>query len=271
MKPSTRSPIGIFDSGIGGLTVANAIKAELPNESLLYFGDTAHFPYGEKSPEAIRSYSIKISDFLLERGAKMIVIACNTASSHAFNAVKEHVGSRAKVINVIDPVVAEVAKTFPGGKVGVIGTKGTIKSDVYAMKLLQMDASIHVGSLATPLLAPMVEEGFFNNKISRTVINSYLVNRKLKGVEALILACTHYPLIKLEIEEYYKGKVTIIDSAEIVAKYVMNDLEETGLLNKKTRNPHHFYISDFTTSFEKSSRIFFKGRIKLEPFHLWKD
>jgi glutamate racemase len=271
MKPSERAPIGIFDSGIGGLTVANAIKAELPNESLLYFGDTAHFPYGEKSPESIRSYAVKISDFLLERGAKMIVIACNTASSHAFNAVCDNVGNRAQVINVIDPVVAEVARGFPGGRVGVIGTKGTIKSDVYATKLIEKDTSLNVGSLATPLLAPMVEEGFFNNKISRTVINSYLVNKKLKNVEALILACTHYPLIKLEIEEYYNGKVKIVDSAEIVARYVKDSLATSGLLNKKTRAPHHFFVSDYTPSFEKSSRIFFKGRIKLEHFHLWNE
>ncbi len=263
-------PIGIFDSGIGGLTVANAIKNVLPNESLIYFGDTAHLPYGEKSPEAIKNYSIKITDFLLEQHCKVIVIACNTASSIAYETVKEHVGSRAIVIDVINPVVNKVASIFNDLKIGVIATKGTIRSDVYSKKIKEKNSSLEVASLATPLLTPMIEEGFFNNKISRTIINSYLSHPKIKKIDVLILACTHYPLIRLEIEEFYKNKVNIIDSAEIVAGFVRNKLEETHLFNLKKKHKHRFYISDFTTSFEQSTKLFFKGKILIEHYPLWK-
>ncbi len=262
-------PIGIFDSGIGGLTVASAITKALPEESLVYFGDTAHLPYGEKSQEAIKSYSIKISDFLLSQNCKVIVIACNTASSIAFEVVREHVGDRALVIDVINPVAHEVASSFNSMKIGVIATKGTIKSDVYSKKIKEANSSLEVSSLATPLLAPMIEEGFFNNKISRTIINSYLSHPKIKKIDALILACTHYPLIRREIEEYYKSGVVIIDSAEIVAEYVKKELDFFKLLNKKKVHKHRFYISDFTSSFEQSTKLFFKGKIHLEHFPLW--
>jgi len=269
-KKSTTAaqPVGVFDSGIGGLTVANAIRHHLPSESLIYFGDTAHLPYGDKSPEAIRSYAVKICDFLLENKVKMVVIACNTASSVAYDAVKKHLGKKALLVNVIDPVV----KAVTAGKhhrIGVIGTKATIKSDVYARKLLAENKKLEVASLATPLLAPMIEEGYFNNKISSTIIASYLSRPKIKKIDSLILACTHYPLIKPEIEKYYKKKVNIVDSADIVAQYVKETLTRNNLLHKKGKANHHFYVSDYTRSFEKSTRIFFKGKVKLSKKNLW--
>lgn len=264
-------PIGIFDSGIGGLTVANAIQKVLPQESMVYFGDTAHLPYGDKSPEAIKYYGIRIAEFLLNVPCKAIVIACNSASSIAFESVRKHVGNRAMVVNVIDPVVNKVASLFPKGKIGVIGTKATIKSDVYAKKLRQLNPSLEVFSLATPLLAPMIEEGFFNNKISRTVIGSYLSRPKLKKVDGLILACTHYPLIRNEIAEAYNDKVAIIDSAQIVAEHVYNSLAAENLLNTGNEPTHHFYVSDYTSAFAESTKIFFKGKIKLEHFPLWEN
>jgi len=267
------SPIGIFDSGIGGLTVANAIYKLLPNETLLYFGDTAHLPYGDKSAQAIQNYSKRIALFLLESNCKMIVIACNTASSFGFEVVKKLAGKNIPVINVIDPVVEMVSKKFHNGNIGVIGTKGTIRSDVYSKKLKKKNKNLHVFSLATPLLAPMVEEGFFDNRISRTIINSYLSRPKLKSIDALILACTHYPLIRSEIEEFYNGKVEVIDSAETVAFQVKKKLKSLYLLapEKKSTRQHKniFYVSDFTSSFEKSTRIFFKGKINLKYFPLW--
>lgn len=262
------APIGIFDSGIGGLTVANAIRKQLPHESLIYFGDTAHLPYGDKSPEAIRNYALKISDFLIHSKCKMIVIACNTASAIAYEAVRKHVGKRAIVVNVIDSVV----KSVTSGKfhrIGVIGTKATIKSDEYARKIMAENKKIEVASLATPLLAPMIEEGFFNNKISYTIINSYLSRPKIKKIDSLILACTHYPLIKPEIERYYKKKINIVDSAEIVSLNVKELLNTNNLLNSGHNPKHHFYISDYTRSFEKSTRIFFKGKVKLTHKNLW--
>jgi glutamate racemase len=264
-------PIGIFDSGIGGLTVANAIHKILPKEQLIYFGDTAHFPYGEKSADSIKYYALRITDFLLRNNCKMIVIACNTASSVAYQIVKQQVGERATVISVIEPVVSRVAALYHHGKIGVIATKGTIKSDVYAKRLKELNPSLQVASLATPLLAPMIEEGFYNNKISRTVINSYLQRPKLKKIDALILACTHYPLIRPEIEEYYRQKVKIIDSAEIVAESVFNHLAEKGLLNTAKTLKNHFYVSDYTESFAASTGIFYKGKIQLERYALWEN
>jgi glutamate racemase len=261
----------VFDSGIGGLTVADAIRKILPGESIIYFGDTAHLPYGDKAPESIRSYGIRIADFLLSQGCKMIVIACNTASSIAYETVKQHVGTRALVVDVINPVVQAVSKRRKLHRIGVIGTRATIRSDAYAKRITSLNPGMEVASLATPLLAPMIEEGFFNNKISRTVINSYLERPKIRKIESLILACTHYPLIKPEIEEYYKGKVDIVDSAEIVAEHVRKLLKSRKLLNTSRKGTHRFYVSDYTASSEKSTQIFFTGKVRLEKKNLWKS
>lgn len=261
---SSTLPIGIFDSGIGGLTVAAAIHKILPNEQLIYFGDTAHLPYGDKSPEAIRGYSLNIGRFLLKQKCKMIIIACNTASSHAYQALVDELGHTVPVINVIDPVVNSLIKAAKYHKIGVIGTKSTIQSGIYAGKIAKIDPRIKVASLATPLLAPMIEEGFFDNNISHTVIQSYLSSPKLKGIDSLVLACTHYPLIKAEISEYYNGKVDIINTAEIVAAYVKDELERMRLLNSGKPKRHRFYVSDFTKSFEKSTRMFFGEKIHLQ-------
>ncbi len=264
------NPIGIFDSGIGGLTVANAITRMLPNEKIIYFGDTAHLPYGEKSADSIKYYGIRISQFLLEQKCKLIIIACNTASAQAYETIKDFVGDKAIVVNVIDPVVREVAHNKQARHIGVIATKGTIRSDIYARKLKLARKDLEVSSLATPLLVSMIEEGFFNNKISRAVIHSYLERPKLKKIDALILACTHFPLIKPEIEEYYKNRMCIIDSAKVVAEEVASILK-THKLNTRLKNPkHHFYVSDYTDSFEKSTAFFFKGKIKLERADIWK-
>lgn len=265
----SNNPIGIFDSGIGGLTVANAIKRHLPNESLIYFGDTAHLPYGDKSPEAIRNYAVGISDFLIEKKCKVIVIACNTASAIAFETVRKHVGKKAIVVNVIDSVVNFVTNG-QYHRIGVIGTKATVKSNVYAVKIMAAAKNMEVVSLATPLLAPMIEEGFFNNKISNTIIHSYLSRPKIKKIDSLILACTHYPLIRPEIEKYYKKKITIVDSADIVGKYVKELLHLKELETNSNKPKHFFYVSDYTKSFEKSTRLFFNGKVKLFPKNLWK-
>lgn len=262
-------PIGIFDSGIGGLTVANAIQQALPYESLIYFGDTAHLPYGDKSPDSIKYYSIRIAQFLLQQQCKMIVIACNTASSFAYETVKDFVGGQVPVVNVIDPVVDHVTRSKKRRKIGVIGTKGTIKSDIYAKKIHALKKELEVASLATPLLAPMIEEGFFNNKISRTVIASYLDSRKLAKIDSLILACTHYPLIKQEVRDYYDTDVEIVDSAGVVADYVTKTLKSKKMLAAKRKPVHRFYVSDFTKSFEESTKYFFKNKIHLEKKDLW--
>jgi len=269
MNHNPSQPIGIFDSGIGGLTVAHAIRTLLPFESLIYFGDTAHLPYGDKSEAAIQAYSIKITDVLLKKGCKVIVIACNSASSAAYELLKEYVRKDAYIINVIDPMVDYVNKHFEGKSIGLIGTKRTIQSGVYERKIEELQGSISLKALATPLLAPMIEEGFFNNQISHEIINQYLSDKSLDGIEGLILACTHYPLIKKEISTYYKNTYPILDSSEIVANALKKYLEANNLLNLNENPTHHFFVSDFTQSFESSTRLFFKELVHLETHRLW--
>src|SRR5688572_6317701 len=166
-------PIGVFDSGIGGLTVARAIRDLLPNENMIYFGDTAHLPYGDKSEAAIQAYSIKIADVLVNKGCKVLVIACNSASSAAYELLKEYVRKDIHIINVIDPMVELVLSRFGGKSVGLIGTKRTVQSGVYIRKIEEAQKNTSVHSLATPLLVPMIEEGFFNNRISDEIISKY--------------------------------------------------------------------------------------------------
>lgn len=264
------NPIGVFDSGIGGLTVAHAIQKLLPNEQLIYFGDTAHLPYGDKAPYSIKHYAKEISNFLLSKDCKVIIIACHTASSVAYQEVEKIINGSAIVINVIDPVVKLFADpNFKGHNIGVIGTKGTIRSNVYPKRIQKENGKLSVKALETPLLCPMIEEGFIDDKISQTVIDSYLSNEMLTNIEHIILACTHYPLIKNQISSYYKNAVNVIDSAEVVANYLLVTLEAKNLLNDQPRKPHHFYVSDYTESFEKSTRFFFKEELHLEKKNIW--
>ena len=257
------NPIGIFDSGIGGLTVGHQITKLMPNERIVYFGDTKHLPYGDKSGEAIKNYSTNITKFLIEQKCKMVVIACNTASALAFNEVKKCCTDLAIAINVIDPVV-NYTSTSIAEKVGIIGTKNTISSNVYASKLKEKNKTITVSSLATPLLVPMIEEGFYKHKISSTIIANYLENEQLKNIDFLILGCTHYPLIEDEIKQYYTTKVKIINSAKIVSKFVKESLVEADLLATELPcSPHQFFVSDYTDSFEQSAQHFFGKRINL--------
>lgn len=266
------APIGIFDSGIGGLTVAKAIQRALPNESFIYFGDTAHLPYGDKSPESIRSYAKKITELLLASNCKAIVIACNTASAHAYKEVLKMVPSHVPVINVVDPVATYTAQHYEKGKIGVIGTKGTIQSRIYVKRIEKRNAKLKVLSNATPLLASMIEEGYFNNKISQSIINNYLSKPSFKGIDALILGCTHYPLIKKEVERFYDGKIEIIDSASVVANAVKDTLGKKNLLNTSLKKPKfQFWVSDYTESFEMSTAIFFKTKQKLVEKRIWSE
>ena len=262
-------PIGVFDSGIGGLTVANAISNAMPDEQLIYFGDTAHLPYGDKSPEAIKYYSLKITRFLIEQGCKAIVIACNTASSLAYQDVLQFMGNQLPVYSVIDPVVRHITESNMYKNVGVIATKATIESDIYAREIHQLKPEIQVSSMAAPLLVPMIEEGFFNNNISQTIIHTYLSAPELNGIDSLILGCTHYPLIKNEIAQYYQGRVAIIDNAELTAGFLKNELQQKGLLSDTRQAAHRFYVSDYTRSFEESTRIFFRDKIHLEKYSIW--
>lgn len=270
MKVKRREqPIGIFDSGIGGLTVAHAIKKTLPEEQMIYFGDTAHLPYGDKSEAAIQAYSIKITDILLQKKCKVIVIACNSASSAAYELLQEYVRRDTHIINVIDPMVDYVVNNFPNKKIGLIGTKRTVQSGVYTRKINEAQKGITLQSVATPLLAPMIEEGFFNNQISHEIIAQYLSDPELSDIEALILACTHYPLIKKEIDNFYNGRMTILDSSEIVAQALQAYLQKENLLNTEPHAGDQFLVSDYTESFESSARLFFHESVQLQKHDLW--
>ncbi len=268
-KVTKDQPVGIFDSGIGGLTVAHAIKQMMPNESLIYFGDTAHLPYGDKSEAAIQAYSIKIADVLLKKNCKVIVIACNSASSAAYELLKEYVQHRVKVINVIDPMVKWVATNFQGRTVGLIGTKRTIQSGIYSRKIEEENRNIKLQPLPAPLLVPMIEEGFFNNKISKDIIEEYLRDPSLQDIQALILGCTHYPLIKKEIKDFYQDRIAVLDSSEVVAKALYEYLHDHGLLQELPGGKDHFLVSDYTESFEASTKLFFQQSVHLEKHPLW--
>jgi glutamate racemase len=262
--------IGVFDSGIGGLTVLKAIHESLPHENLIYFGDTAHMPYGDKSADLIAHYAEGITKFLLEKNCKMIVIACNTASAYGYKKTMETAGNDIIVVNVVDPSVDLIVNDYAAAKIGVIGTKGTINSGIYKRKLTKANKTLEVVSQATPLLAPMIEEGYFNNKISRTIINAYLSKKSFKEIDAILLACTHYPLIKKEIEEFYKGHTRVIDSAETVAQTVWRVLTRKDLhARRKGVGTIKAYVSDLTPAFEKSTEIFFNQKISLEKINIW--
>lgn len=261
-------PIGIFDSGVGGLTVAHAIKQILPGESLIYFGDTAHLPYGDKSAESIRYYSGRITEFLLDHNSKAVLIACNSASASAFDALKEEFNNKTLLIDVIDPVV-DYLGTRKFRKIGVIGTKRTISSGTYEKKLRASSPLTEVVSLATPLLVPMIEEGFIFDDISNAIIRSYLSNDTLNGVEALILGCTHYPIIRNQISKFFNFNVEVVDSARIVSLVLRDVLERNNLLNDTGKVNDQFFISDYTSYFEKIARMFFEGEINLMKADIW--
>jgi glutamate racemase len=270
MNLQSNHPIGIFDSGVGGLTVANAIRQVLPEEQLVYFGDTLHLPYGDKSAQSVKSYSTRIASFLLEKGCKTIVIACNTASAYAYQEVLDVVAGKALVINVIDPIIDQVISTPGIRNIGIIGTKGTINSGTYKVKLIQKNSRLEVKALATPLLVPMIEEGFIYDDISNAIIRSYLSKEELAGIDTLILGCTHYPIIKNQIAKFYNFQVQIIDSAMIVAQYLKKQLRDSKLLNTGDKpGEHAFMVSEYTDYFEIISRMFFEGEIQLEKVNLW--
>ncbi|HLN54914.1 MAG TPA: glutamate racemase [Bacteroidales bacterium] len=262
-------PIGIFDSGVGGLTVAHAVKSVLPGESIVYFGDTAHLPYGDKSAESIKFYSERITQFLLEEHkAKAVLIACNSASASAFDALKKQYRDKTILIDVIDPVVQYMG-TCNYKKIGVIGTKRTISSGTYEKKLKTDTPTLEVISMATPLLVPMIEEGFIFDDISNAIIRAYLSDKSLTGIEALILGCTHYPIIKNQISKIFNFNVDVVDSGKIVSGIVSKALESKRLLNTSGKAKDLFFVSDYTPYFEKIARMFFEGRINLHKADIW--
>lgn len=270
MSSNSSQPIGIFDSGMGGLTVAHAVTKLLPNESIIYFGDTAHAPWGDKSAAAIQAYSIKICDMLLKQNCKLILIACNSASAVAYELVREYLGRTLIVVDVIDPMIDHLAQNYIDKTIGLIGTKQTINSNIYKKKLDELGINIQLNTLATPLLVPLIEEGFIDQMIMTDAIKTYLKESSLRNLDALVLGCTHYPLIKQQIKHFYGDSTAIVDSTDIVAEAVKNRLKERRLLAISTNTPKkRFYVSDYTPAFSALAYLFFKTPISLERYPLW--
>ena len=230
------NPIGIFDSGVGGLTVARAIKDLLPHESLYYIGDTANLPYGDKTTKEIKSYVNKIANVLVAQNCKVIIIACNTATAAAAETLQQFVGPFIPVLNVVDPVVTYIKKYYAKKILGLIGTQYTVQNGIYNKKLQDSPNNIVLKCMSTPLLAPMIEEATYKTH----VLESYLSQNILQDIDALILGCTHYWVIKKQIEDYYNNSIEIINGAELLAV----DLQKI-LLNKKLNNPNQSISKDY--------------------------
>jgi glutamate racemase len=261
-------PIGIFDSGIGGLTIAHALVKHLPKENIIYFGDTAHLPYGDKSTAAIQAYAVKIAHLLLQQECKLILIACNSASAAAYELVKEYIGSKAIVMNVIDPTVRLLKDKYDSKRIGLIGTRQTVNSNIYKKKIDELNTEIILSSYATNLLAAAIEE-FGNHHVIDSLLKTYLSHPDLQDIDALVLACTHYPVIKDRISQHYNKRIEIIDSSEIVAAAVKIQLEKNSLINPDGTGAKHFYVSDYTESFAANAKLFFGEDITLEHYPLW--
>jgi len=234
--------IGVFDSGVGGLTVVKELIRQLPNENIVYFGDTARVPYGIKSRETVIRFSIENILFLLKQDVKLICVACNTASSFALPVIKNYF--RAPIIGVITPGVREAVYASQNKRIGVIGTKGTIKSRTYETEIKQLDPKAKVVTASCPLFVPFVEEGWLSGEVVLSVVKSYLKPLKDAGVDTVILGCTHYPLLKPVIQQVLGKDVVLIDSAKQVACEVKKILASEDLFNRGKGGKNTFYVSD---------------------------
>jgi len=255
-----RRPIGVFDSGIGGLTVVRELMHQLPHESLIYFGDTARVPYGNKSPETVRRFSREILDFLLERHVKLVVVACNTASAHALTELQRV--ATVPVEGVIEPGARAGVAATRSGRIGVIGTAGTIASGAYE-RAIRAHGKADVTARACPLFVPLVEEGWLDHPASRLIAEEYLAPLTQHRIDTLVLGCTHYPLLKPLIADVLGPSITLIDSAEQTAAAVARELEKSTLRAPATQTGHvHFVVSDAPQQFVKIGKRFLGERVK---------
>lgn len=253
-------PIGIFDSGIGGLTVLKEIAKLLPNENLIYLGDTARVPYGIRSAETVIKYSLECAFFLFRKEIKMLVVACNTSSSLSLEILKKKLPI--PVIGVIEPGVKAALKVTKNGKIGIIGTEATIQSEAYPKKIKSINPDIEVVSKACPLFVPLVEEGILEGKIAELVVERYLKELKNSGIDTLVLGCTHYPLLKKTIQQYMGG-IQLVDSAQEIAQEVKDLLFLQKLINKNSKaGAKTFYVTDSPERFKKIGEIFLNYEIK---------
>lgn len=241
-------PIGVFDSGVGGLTVVRALLGRLPHENIVYFGDTARVPYGPKSPHVVREYALQDTEVLLAHDVKFIVVACNTVSAVALDVVQKR--SRVPVVGVIVPGAEAAAGVTRNKRVGVIGTAGTVKSQAYVNALRQSDPAIEVYSRACPLFVPLVEEGWMDHVATKMIAKEYLFPLMLEKVDTIVLGCTHYPLLAPTIQAVVQDTVTLIDSGHAAAEVVAKELSIRGLANASKEKPRvQFLVSDIPDKF----------------------
>lgn len=256
MSPATSDarPIGVFDSGLGGLTSVRELFRLLPNEAVVYFGDTARLPYGSKSRETVTRFSLEISSFLVRQNVKCLLVACNTASSFALEALSRSLDL--PVVGVIEPAARAAVDASPHGRIGVLGTLGTVGSEAYPTEIERLAPGAAVISRACPLFVPLIEEGWITHPVTRAVAEEYLVELRHADLESVILGCTHYPLIAPLLAELMGPAVTLIDSGAEAARAVGHLLRERGQLAGKGQPEHRFFVSDEPRNFSRVAQAF---------------
>lgn len=256
--------IGIFDSGIGGLTVLKELVRAMPQEDTIYLGDTARVPYGTKSPETVVRYAVEIASFLVKRDIKLLVVACNTASAVSLETLQQRFPI--PIVGVIEPGARRAAAVTRNGRIGVIGTEATIKSSAYTRAIKRVNPAIEVITRPCPLFVPLAEEGWTSNEVARLTARTYLEGLKETGVDTLVLGCTHYPLLKDIIAETMGDEVRLVDSAEETARTVAEILLSRGLLRPAAeKGNHHYFVTDVPAGFIRIGNHFLGG--KLDDVH----
>jgi glutamate racemase len=248
-------PIGVFDSGIGGLTVVRALTHRLPHENIVYFGDTARVPYGPKSPQVVRDYAAQDVEFLVSQGVKMVVIACNTVSAVALDVVQKRAG--VPVVGVIQPGASTAVAASKRKRIGIIGTAATVSSGAYVHALRQLDPSVQAFAQACPLFVPLAEEGWMEHAATKMIAKEYLFPLTQEKIDTLILGCTHYPVLRAAIQQAVGHDVMLIDSGEATAGVVAELLESEGLGNPSPDRPNlQFHVSDIPAKFAEVGERF---------------
>lgn len=262
--------IGIFDSGLGGLTVVREILKHLPYYKIIYFGDTARTPYGTKSAETVARYAIENTQFLLKKGAKVIVVACHTVSSTAISVLKNRF-PETPFFEVVSPSMKKALKLTRNKKIGLIGTRTTVESGIYDKLFKEANSEIRLYSNPAPLLVPLIEEGWLRKPETRKIVKKYLIPLKMKGIDTLILGCTHYPLIKKLIQEKAGKRIKLVDPSEEVAMEIKNFVEiHPELVEKYLSNPEdnlEIYVSDITAHFAKIAQLFLGRKVVLKKIN----
>lgn len=261
-----KNPVGIFDSGVGGLTVFDQVKKVLPGESVFYLGDTARVPYGSKSVDVVRHYSLANVNLLMALGVKAVVVACNTASAAAISFLQERFPNF-NIIGVIEPVVEYLLTRPELKRIGIIGTNTTILSGAYQKALIRGNKNLDISAKACPLFVHLVEEGLFKGEITEMAIDMYLSEMKKNPPDALVLGCTHYPMLRSVISDYFGGKVEILDTAFYTAKKLAGILSENRMMNSGSVENDRFFVTDDPNSFKATAELFLGYKVG-NVFHI---